>query len=359
MYDLIESNVIQVEGDVWTIDPQAQHTVRLPESAEELFRERVQRLSPAQRDLVEIAAVAGDVFWPDLLASQAQESVRQQDIRALVEGGFFRAKRDALVDGNQGYGFAQVAMAESVYRNTPVSRRKELHRSIASWLESLGEAEAKLDHGLIGSHYRTAERHAEALPYLAKTGERALAQGSLQEATRYLKSALSSLSQIASSELSDAARRERARAVGSDLMTSHVRSGQLEEALELSKELLGPGGLLAGTDPSENYRILLGRADALAQLSRHKEARTVYNSVFRLLGESLTSRSALEARLGSLMATRHIDGASQARVQFDQVLSQVDMSVRQRPDVAPVISKLEAQLVALSEDSTGGEHALD
>ena len=50
-------------------------------------------------------------------------------------------------------------------------------------------------------------------------------------------------------------------------MTSHVRSGQLEEALELSKELLGPGGLLAGTDPSENYRILLGRADALAQLS--------------------------------------------------------------------------------------------
>jgi len=118
-----------------------------------------------------------------------------------------------------------------------------------------------------------------------------------------------------------------------------------------------PGGLLAGTDPSENYRILLGRADALASLSRHSEARTAYNSVFRLLGESLDSASALEARLGSLMATGHLDGVEQAEEQLCNVLSELDMSVRRRADVAPVVSRIEAELNAMRSVKPGAEPA--
>ena len=87
IYELIEAEVIRVEDDKWLINPDAQETVRLPESAEELFRERVHRLSPGQRELVEIAAVAGDVFWPDLLVSMAKNAVREDDIRGLVDRG--------------------------------------------------------------------------------------------------------------------------------------------------------------------------------------------------------------------------------------------------------------------------------
>ena len=349
IYELIEAEVIRVEEEKWLINPDAQETVRLPESAEELFRERVHRLSPGQRELVEIAAVAGDVFWPDLLVSMAKNAVREGDIRGLVERGFFKGKRDAMVDGNQGYGFAQVAMAESVYRHIAPQRRRELHGSIAAWLESLPDGAAQPDDALIGTHYRIAERAQQALPYLMRSGAHSLAHGSMQKAAEDLEHAHTLLGQLADAEVED--REAVAREIGSNLMNCRVSVGQHEDALNLAQSLLGPGGPIAGTDARRNYRILLGRAKALESLGRHTEARTGYNSVFRLLGESLSDANALQARLGALKATGYVEGVAQAEEQLQELLAGLNDDVREEPAIARALSGVESELRDLRTQS--------
>lgn len=344
IYELIDSKVIRVEEERWFIDASAQETVHLPESAEQLFRDRVERLTAHQRDLVEIAAVAGDIFWPDLLAAMASSPIKQRDIEGLVARGFFKAKPNAMVDGAQGYGFSQLAMAESVYRNTPPDKRCAVHGSIANWLEALPEGAAHPDDALIGTHFRLGEMPQRALPYLVRGGGHALARGSFQEALRHLNHALVISDEAEDHELNHGERQKVTRAIGGDLMDGYVRCQQHEMALELAQKLLGPGGPLAGTDPSENCRILLGRANALANLVRHAEARIAYNSVFRLLGEDLENTSAIEARLGALVSTRHLDGLEIAREQLARVLAELDASVRGRADVAPLVSRIEDEL---------------
>ena len=189
------------------------------------------------------------------------------------------------------------------------------------------------------------------------SGARSLARGSTEEARAHLTHALSLLTQAPDDTMPESERHQLARKIGADLMACHVRSEDYLVALETAQSLLGPGGLLAGTDPSANYKILLGRANALACLSRHSEARTAFNSVFRLLGESLASASALEARFGALLATRHIDGVAQAQEQLGRMLNDLDMSIRAKPDVAPVVSRIEAELSAMQATLPGSETA--
>jgi serine/threonine-protein kinase len=355
IFDLVESGVIRVTEEQWFVDPHSQIQVRLPESAEQLLRDRVSRLSPLQRDLVQIAAVAGDVFWPDLLQDMALSPATVVEVESLVERGFFAAQPGAIIDGIQGYTFAQAAVRESVYRHTPGSQRRRLHGEIAAWLADRTTRTAHPIDALIGTHYRLADQHDRALPYLVRCANRAVSLQATDEAIRHILDCLELLPHLDDEALGPPERESLTRDLGGDLADCYIRLDRCDEAETFVGTVLAPGGALAGTEAVANSRLLLARADALAKLGRSGEARTAYRSVDRLLAGRPNSPWAFRARAGAALSQWELEGGAAAQRALEEALSSVDGPLLEHAEVAGIVSRIETELASIGQESDAAE----
>jgi len=129
----------------------------VPESIQGIIAARLDLLAPAEKRLLQDAAVIGKVFWPGAVAALGATSGRDElegYLHGLERRQFVRRERASLVAGETQYAFTHVLVRDVAYGQIPRAARAGQHVAAAGWIESLGRAE---DHAeMLSHHYLSA-----------------------------------------------------------------------------------------------------------------------------------------------------------------------------------------------------------
>lgn len=137
----------------------------LPATIQALLLARVDRLGPAERAVLECAAVVGKEFperaVADLVEPAALASLGRH-LGTLVRRGFIQPVA-ARVPYEQAFRFRHALIQAAVYRATPKAERGALHERLADWLENRLSAELPELDALLGHHLEQAYRYTAEL----------------------------------------------------------------------------------------------------------------------------------------------------------------------------------------------------
>jgi class 3 adenylate cyclase/tetratricopeptide (TPR) repeat protein len=190
-------------------DPGAER-VRVPPSIQALLAERLDRLEPGERAVLERAAVMGKEFVRRAVVELSPEAERDDVGRllmALVRRELVSPDTSASV-GEDGFRFRHGLIRDAAYAGTSRDARAELHERFARWIEAHMTARLAELEEIVGYHYEQACRnlqelgradpHARGLAatggtHLASAGRRALARGDGPAAASLLERAISLL----------------------------------------------------------------------------------------------------------------------------------------------------------------------
>lgn len=161
----------------------------LPPGLREVFRGRLQLLSPRCNEALAVASVIGGTFELETLAQASDiapaelakelETARQSGLLSEAAGGAYR--------------FSHSLIQETVYAEQSPARRSELHRRVGEALESIGHSGAPGLPGALAHHFgRAAQKGdaAKAVEYAARAAERAMELLAFEEAEAHYSSAL-------------------------------------------------------------------------------------------------------------------------------------------------------------------------
>jgi hypothetical protein len=263
----------------------------LPEGVREVVLQRIERVGPHARELLTLAAVAGDPFRIGVLEAvgdgggdTVEVLERAGRARLLVETG----QADSLA-------FSHALIREALYGDLSDARRIRLHEQVAETLESR-RAELRPLPAELARHYFEA-RHAvgpePAIHWAREAADRAAKSLAWEEAAVQLERALEADS------LRDAANPEDRCELLLDLGSTRLRAGHpgfrrtFAEAAELAK----------GRSPRQ-----LGLA-AIGYGGRYYEAGVIDDALIALLEDALASvgsehgdlRARLLARLAEIL----------------------------------------------------------
>jgi DNA-binding SARP family transcriptional activator len=141
---------------------QEEGTLSVPASLDVLLAARLDRLGPAERDLLRCAAVAGTEFAVDAVTALVPEPARpfvDRHLQALQQKQLLRPARST----GEGFRFRHVLIQRASYRSMTREDRARLHQRFAEWLQ--GEARERppeLDE-ILGFHLESAVEQRRAL----------------------------------------------------------------------------------------------------------------------------------------------------------------------------------------------------
>ncbi len=237
---LVETEALTVEEGKLRLTRPLQ-TIATPQSVREVVNQRLARLGPATRDLLELAAVAGPEFELDVLRLAAPVELERID---ALEPAMRSGVIEELAYPALAYRFAHELVRRALYDRLSVLRRAELHMRIAEALEAADRPRSGRILADLAHHFAAAAPiggTSQAVEYnllAAKAAADALAH---DETTARLRTAL----RIGIED-------ERRRAeVLLDLGAALFRAGQSLESLQAFRQAaqiardLGAGELLA------------------------------------------------------------------------------------------------------------------
>ncbi|HWB55927.1 MAG TPA: AAA family ATPase [Gaiellaceae bacterium] len=132
--------------------------LELPETVQGIIAARLDALDPAEKLLLQEAAVVGKVVWVGALAAVGgRDRDETEDVlHALERKEFVRRERRSSVAGEGEYAFRHILVRDVAYGQIPRARRAELHERAAAWLESLAADRAEDRAEMLGHHYLAA-----------------------------------------------------------------------------------------------------------------------------------------------------------------------------------------------------------
>src|SRR5262249_697474 len=163
--------------------------VRLPPTVQGLLASRIDRLSAAHKELVQILAVMGresplalirkvakgpaDALEPMLAALQAGEFIYEVPAAAGIE-----------------YTFKHALTQEVAYNSLLSDRRRQLHEQAAQAIETLFVANLSEQYDDLAHHYGRSGNAAKAVKYLHLAARQSASRGAYAEAVEQLNRAL-------------------------------------------------------------------------------------------------------------------------------------------------------------------------
>lgn len=190
---LREADRLVIEGGVarLAIRPGETGGGGLPDSIRDLMQCRIDQLEQASQMTLKVASVVGrefealtvDAVHPvDVYRGHTTEHLEslthQEMVWPLDERSLAR------------FVFKHILIQQVAYEELPLKQRREMHRRVASWLESTGAANPAL-HPLIAYHWTAASDLPKAIQYHALAGEAAMVSGAHREAAASFRTALS------------------------------------------------------------------------------------------------------------------------------------------------------------------------
>jgi class 3 adenylate cyclase/tetratricopeptide (TPR) repeat protein len=155
--------------------------VPVPPTIQALLAARLDRLEPAERTLLDCAAVVGGEFW---LRAMTELGADPAALPALARKELIRPHRSTVFANDDAYRFRHALIRDAAYAAIPKERRAELHERLADWLE---QQLTEFDE-IIGYHLEQASGYraelGEPAPELAERAGRLLGTAGLDAAER-------------------------------------------------------------------------------------------------------------------------------------------------------------------------------
>jgi len=176
--------------------------IKTPASIRPLIDRQVERLRPAEQQVLEGASVMGVEFAVGAVAAALAAPlphVEEQCEQLARQGQFLRAADiRELPDGTRTaqYAFVHALYQETMYDRIGAARRIRLHQSIAHWLETVSGDQAVDIAAELAVHYEQGREYERAVRYLEHAARKAMRRGAAYEAIRHLRAALRLLSTI-------------------------------------------------------------------------------------------------------------------------------------------------------------------
>ena len=227
-------------------------SIAVPETLHALVESRLDALEPADRSMLQDAAVLGQSFTVAGLAAVSGTAALEleQPLRALVRRELLTLNPDPRSPERGQYVFVQSLVREVAYGMLARRDRKARHLAVARWLEAAGDEELA---GALAAHYLAAHRNApegpeadalaaQARVTLKAAAGRAAALGSPGQALTFLEQAL----EITSDPAEEAELLERAGESASMATRSEAAETYLHRAVEIRRSLGDRSGAARG-----------------------------------------------------------------------------------------------------------------
>jgi class 3 adenylate cyclase len=244
----------------------------VPETVQQVLAARIDRLTADQKAAIQVAAVLGREFSPDLAEEVWDGDVlleaRLQELKGLE---FLRERHGGP---ERIFVFTHALTREVAYDGMLETRRRELHGRAGASLE-YSQGSQRFEHGeLLAHHYARSAEPTRAIPYLAAAGARAKDRYANEEAIRLYRKALSIVSDLPAGSDRDRQELEILEAVAAPVNARYgYASPELQQALErtvaLAESLGRKDSTVAGLVPLWASRFVQGRtADAYQTANR-------------------------------------------------------------------------------------------
>jgi DNA-binding CsgD family transcriptional regulator/tetratricopeptide (TPR) repeat protein len=319
---LIETGALANDGGTLRLSRPLEE-IATPDSVREVVSQRLTRLGPATRELLELAAVAGPEFELAVLRRAAPAELRIDALEPALRSGMI----EELPAASLAYRFTHELVRRALYDRLSVLRRAELHLRIAEALEAAGPPRGGRVLADLAHHFAAAaplHGPTRAVGYnllAAKAASDALAY---EEATARLRTALAI-------GVEDERRRAE---VLLELGTAMFRAGMSLDSLQSFREgaeiarRLGDGELLA--------RAAIGFEATCWRPGLHQEgARELLEEAWRALArEDSTLRVGLLAGLARALEFQGI--SAEAEVVRESAIAMA-RRIDDRPGLATVL----------------------
>jgi len=161
----------------------------LPESLHSLFLARIDKLSPTDRQVLQIASVVGFVFWKAVILEIASTEVDvNESLNNLLKVELIQ-EIGAYVDLGVAYQFSSTLIKDVTYESILSSQRRDLHAKIGEFLQAFQQHQ-ELSPSLLAHHFQMAGNANLELFYRIRAAEQSrnyyANQEAYQEYTRAL-----------------------------------------------------------------------------------------------------------------------------------------------------------------------------
>jgi class 3 adenylate cyclase/predicted ATPase len=221
-------------GEMLAMAGEAGDEIQVPPTLKALLAARLDQLDVAERQVLERAAIEGEVFHRGAVQALApDESQVTPRLAALVRRQLIRPDK-AQFAGEDAFRFRHLLIRDAAYDALPKSMRAELHERFAGWLELREGDLVELDE-ILGYHLEQAYRFRidlgsadEALTSLGARASQRLELVGRKALTRSdLHAAIDLLERAASLSAGDGARRAK---LLSEIGGAMIEAGRLSEA---------------------------------------------------------------------------------------------------------------------------------
>jgi len=176
-------------------------TLEAPENVRQLIERQIERLNEEERQVLEVASVAGSEFSAAVLTAggldiQASEAGCERLVR---RGQFLQARGVAeWPDGTVAtrYGFLHALYQNVLYERISAGRRVRLHQQIGAVLETGHGARTSEIAAELATHFERGRDYRRAVQYRGQAARTALQRSALRETLTHLDKALSLLATL-------------------------------------------------------------------------------------------------------------------------------------------------------------------
>jgi tetratricopeptide (TPR) repeat protein len=164
----------------------------VPDTVQVVLTARLDRLPPAAKHLLQVAAVLGKEFTRPLLQTVADLPEAELDaLLAQLQAGEFLY--EFLLEGSLAYTFKHALTQEVAYGSVLPTQRRSLHTRIVEALEALYGRQLTDHVELLAHHAMRGEVWEKAVTYGRQAGAKAFDRAAFREATAYYEQALAAL----------------------------------------------------------------------------------------------------------------------------------------------------------------------
>lgn len=188
---LVDSGAVEIESDLVRYRPEVAE-VEVPKTLRGIVASRLSRLSLGDRQLLQIAAVSGARWTPELLAAVLGEptNVVSESLAVLESRGL------VVRIGPSELGFAHDLVAEVLRDGLTLEAKRNLHAGVARALEVLYELRLDELAERLAMHWREAGHRSRAVHYLERAAERLGGEHANERAIAMLEQAVALISQM-------------------------------------------------------------------------------------------------------------------------------------------------------------------
>ncbi|MCC9077690.1 AAA family ATPase [Litorilinea aerophila] len=268
-----EERTWRVLVENWSQEYEQLLSLRRNQRIQELILERIQRLPPAAREVLQLAAAIGRDFSVELLEAAAPQDP-MAGLATLLERRFLLEQPDARLD------FSHAVVRQVAYDNLNALQRRRLHRQIAEALVSLQRAEENPRETAFHFSQAGPTARQEFAYYSVLAGERLARTFGFRQAIEHFDQALD------------------------------VLAGQPDAAPELVQRALQGRGLayeslLDAEGVLDTYRRLQAWANQRGDRDLLLAAHSRLTTLLALLGQQRESNQLLSELMETLTASEH------------------------------------------------------